>query len=59
MNPLYVLSGVVAAEAVVLLVFSYLATRLIAAVPKLQPIKTGAVLLFLVGIFWFVSRVRG
>lgn len=59
MDSLSVLSGVVVAEAIVLVIFSYLATRLIEAVPKLQPIKTGAALLFLVGIFWFVSRVRG
>ena len=59
MDSLYVLSGVVVAEGVVLVIFSYLATRLIAAVPKLQPIRTGAALLFLVGIFWFISRVRG
>jgi hypothetical protein len=59
MDSLSVLSGVVVAEAIVVAIFSYIATRLIAAVPKLQPIKTGAVLLFLIGIFWFVSRVRG
>jgi hydrogenase/urease accessory protein HupE len=58
MDLLYVLTGVVIAEAVLLLIFSYLSASLITAVPKLRPVKTGAALLFLVGIFWFVLRLR-
>lgn len=58
MDPLYVLSGVVTAEALVLLLFAYLVSRLIAGAPELHPTKIGAVLLFIVGIIWFVLRIR-
>ena len=58
MDPLYVLSGVVTAEALVLLLFAYLVSRLIAGAPELHPTKIGAVLLFIVGIVWFVLRIR-
>ena len=58
MNSFYVLTGVVIAEAIVLALFSYVAVRLIAAAPKLRPVKTGAVLLFVIGIAWFILRMR-
>jgi len=58
MDPLYVLTGVVAAEALVVALFGYLASKVIAGVPQLRPVKTGAALLFVVGIVWFVLRIR-
>ena len=39
------------------LLFGYLASKLIAGVPQLRPVKTGAVLLFVVGIVWFAMRI--
>ena len=58
MDPLYVLTGVVVAESVVVLLFGYLAAKLIAGVPQLRPVKAGAALLFVVGMVWFVLRIQ-
>jgi hydrogenase/urease accessory protein HupE len=58
MGSLYVLSGVLLADALLLVLFAYLLARLREGAAWLRPVKSGAVLLFVIGIAWFVMRVR-
>ena len=57
MDYLYVLSGVTFGDALVLLVFAFLLARLKAGAPGLRPVQVGAVLLFIIGIVWFITRM--
>ncbi len=59
MDYLYVLSGVAVGEVLVLVLFAFLLARLKAGAPGLRPVQAGAVLLFVVGITWFVTRMWG
>ena len=59
MDYLYVLSGVAVGEVLVLVLFAFLLARLKAGAPGLRPVQAGAVLLFAVGITWFVTRMWG
>jgi hydrogenase/urease accessory protein HupE len=58
MDSLYVLGGVLLANALLLILFSYLLTRLREGAAWLRPVKSGAVVLFIIGLAWFVMRVR-
>jgi hydrogenase/urease accessory protein HupE len=58
MESLYVLGGVVLANALLLIVFAYLLARLREGAAWLRPVKSGAVVLFVIGLVWFVMRVR-
>ena len=58
MDSLYVLGGVLLANALLLIVFAYLLARLREGAAWLRPVKSGAVVLFVIGLFWFVMRVR-
>ena len=57
MDYLYLLSGVTLGDVLVLLVFAFLLARLKAGAPALRPVQAGAVLLFIIGIAWFISRM--
>ena len=54
----YVLGGVLLADALLLVVFAYLLARLREGAAWLRPVKSGAVVLFVIGLVWFVMRVR-
>jgi hydrogenase/urease accessory protein HupE len=58
MDSLYVLSGVVIADLALLALFAYMLSRLTRAAPWLRPVRSGAVVLLLVGMVWFVLRMR-
>lgn len=58
MDSLYVLGGVLLANALLLITFAYLLARLREGAAWLRPVKSGAVVLFVIGLFWFVMRVR-
>jgi hydrogenase/urease accessory protein HupE len=58
MESLYVLGGVLLANALLLGLFAYLLTRLKEGAPWLRPVKSGAAVLFVIGVVWFVMRVR-
>jgi hydrogenase/urease accessory protein HupE len=58
MESLYVLGGVLLANALLLITFAYLLARLREGAAWLRPVKSGAVVLFVIGLFWFVMRVR-
>jgi hydrogenase/urease accessory protein HupE len=58
MDSLYVLSGVLLADALLLIVFAYLLARLRQGAGWLRPVRSGAVVLFVIGLVWFVMRVR-
>jgi hydrogenase/urease accessory protein HupE len=58
MDSLYVLGGVLLANALLLITFAYLLARLREGAGWLRPVKSGAVVLFVIGLFWFVMRVR-
>jgi hydrogenase/urease accessory protein HupE len=58
MDSLYVLGGVLLANALLLGVFAYLLARLREGAAWLRPLKSGAVVLFVIGFVWFVMRVR-
>jgi hydrogenase/urease accessory protein HupE len=58
MGSFYVLSGVLLADALLLVFFAYLLARLREGAAWLRPVKSGAVVLFVIGILWFVMRMR-
>lgn len=58
MDSLYVLGGVLLANALVLGVFAYVLGRLREGAPWLRPVKSGAAVLLVIGLVWFVMRVR-
>jgi hydrogenase/urease accessory protein HupE len=58
MESLYVLGGVLLANALLLGLFAYLLTRLKEGALWLRPVKSGAAVLFVIGLVWFVMRVR-
>ncbi len=59
MNAAYVLSGAALGEILLLTIFALAWDRFKAAAAVLRPVQAGAVVLFAVGIVWFVMRVRG
>ncbi|MEX2300706.1 MAG: HupE/UreJ family protein [Bryobacterales bacterium] len=58
MDSLYVLGGVLLANALVVGAFAYLLGRLREGAPWLRPVKSGAAVLLAIGLVWFVMRVR-
>ncbi len=58
MEALYVLAGVLLADALLLTIFAYLLARLREGAAWLRPVRSGAVVLFVIGLAWFVMRVR-
>lgn len=58
MDSLYVLSGVVVAEAALLALFGLLIARLKAVAGRLRPVQSGAAVLLAVGVVWFVLRIQ-
>jgi hydrogenase/urease accessory protein HupE len=58
MDSLYVLGGVLLANALVLAALAYVLGRLREGAPWLRPVKSGAAVLFVIGLVWFVLRVR-
>lgn len=58
MNSLYVLGGVLLANALLLGVFAYVLGRLREGAAWLRPVKSGAAVLLVIGLVWFVLRVR-
>jgi hydrogenase/urease accessory protein HupE len=58
MDSLYMLSGVALAEALLLLLFALALARLTKAAAWLRPVQAGAVVLFLIGMAWFLLRIR-
>lgn len=59
MQPAFVMTGVVVAELALLALFAWVLSRLTSAAASLRPVQAGAAALFVVGIVWFVLRVRG
>jgi hypothetical protein len=58
MDSLYVLGGVLLANGLVVGAFAYLLGRLREGAPWLRPVQSGAAVLLVVGLAWFVMRVR-
>ncbi len=58
MQPLPVLTGVVAAEVAMLVVFAPLIGQLKRLAARLRPVQAGAVALLVVGLGWFLLRLR-
>ncbi len=58
MSPVYVLTGVVVTEAAVLTLFAWLLSRVTRVASTLRPVQIGAVLLGIVGMVWFLLRMR-
>ncbi len=54
----YVLTGVALADALLLVVFALLLGQAKRRTPWLRPVQAGAVVLFLIGMAWFIFRVR-
>jgi hypothetical protein len=59
MHAAYVLSGAVFGEILLLGLFAAVWSRLKTAAAVLRPVQAGAAVLFVVGIAWFVMRLRG
>jgi HupE / UreJ protein len=59
MHPLPVLAGVVITEMLLLAAFAWLLSRLARVAHRLQPIRAGAGALLVVGMAWFLLRLRG
>lgn len=59
MHPLPVLAGVVSTELLLLALFAWLLGRLARIAHRLQPVRAGAGALLLVGMAWFLLRLRG
>lgn len=58
MDSVYVLAGVLLANALLLGVIAYILVRLREGAPWLRPVKSGAAVLLVIGLVWFVMRVR-
>ena len=58
MSPLYVLTGVAVTEAAVLALFAWLLARVTKVATAWRPVQIGAALLGVVGMVWFVMRMR-
>ena len=59
MHAAYVLSGAALGEILLLGIFAAVWSRLKTAAAALRPVQAGAAVLFVVGIVWFVMRLRG
>ena len=58
MSPIYLLTGVAVTEAAVLTAFAWLLARVTNVATALRPVQIGAALLGIVGMVWFVLRMR-
>ncbi len=58
MSRIYVLTGVAVTEAAVLMLFAWLLSRVTRVASTLRPIQIGATLLGIVGVVWFLLRMR-
>jgi hydrogenase/urease accessory protein HupE len=58
MDALFVLTGVALGEGLLLLVFAALLSQLNKLAAALRPVQVGSGLLFLIGISWFILRMR-
>ena len=58
MEPIYVLTGVAVTEAAVLALFAWLLSQVTKVASSLRPVQIGAALLGIVGMVWFVLRMR-
>ena len=58
MSPIYLLTGVAVTQAAVLTVFAWLLARVTNVATALRPVQVGAALLGIVGMVWFVMRMR-
>jgi len=58
MDALFVLTGVALGEGLLLLVFAALLSQLNKVAAALRPVQVGSGLLFLIGISWFILRMR-
>jgi hypothetical protein len=59
MQPAFVMTGAAVAELALLALFAWLLSRLKSAAASLRLVQAGAAVLFVVGIVWFVLRMRG
>ena len=58
MDPLFLLAGVAFGEGLLLLLFAVLLSQINKVSAALKPVQVGSGLLFLIGITWFILRMR-
>ena len=58
MDSLFLLTGVALGEGLLLVVFAVLLSRLTRVAAALKPVQAGAGLLFVIGMAWFILRMR-
>ena len=58
MDSLFVLTGVAFAEGLLFVVFAMLLSRLNRVAAALRPVQVGSGLLLVIGLAWFILRMR-